>query len=436
MHHRDRATEDLTELIVGAALERVRLDPPPLDAPRAAEDLRADVGPTITPHGIGGPGALARFLDVLAPACLSVDHPLFLSFVPGAPTEAAVLFDLLVSASSIYGGSWLEGAGAVYAENEALAWLGSLAGFPNSAGGVFVAGGTAGNLSALVAARHRWRARGGTGRAVVVSSRSAHSSIATACSVMDVELVKADDLAAAVGERGAQVCAVVATGGSTNLGIVDDLSTAAAAAESVDAWFHVDGAYGVAALCVPSARSLFDGIEHADSFIVDPHKWLFAPYDSCALVYRDPIGAREAHVQRAEYLDVLTDANEWNPSEYAVHLSRRPRGLPLWFSLATHGTDAYAAAVEASIVLARETAELVRASSHIELLVEPQLSIVVFRRLGWNAADYAAWSDSQLAAGTSFVVPTSHDGETVLRLCFINPRTTLDEVRALLATLA
>ncbi len=116
---------------------------------------------------------------------------------------------------------------------------------------------------------------------------------------------------------------------------------------------HVDGAYGGAALAAPSVRHRFAGVEAADSFIVDPHKWLFAPFDSCALLYRDPEVARRAHTQHAEYLEVLQDDHgigpEWNASDYAHHLSRRARGLPLWFSLATHGTEAYAEAVETTL---------------------------------------------------------------------------------------
>ena len=138
---------------------RVDLDPPPLDGPRTVAELRAAAGQTITAGGIGGLEALRIFADVLAPACISVDHPRFLSFVPAAPTDASILFDLVVGASSIYGGSWLEGGGAVFAENEALRWIADLAGMPATAGGVFVSGGTAGNLSALIAARWQWRRR-------------------------------------------------------------------------------------------------------------------------------------------------------------------------------------------------------------------------------------------------------------------------------------
>ena len=157
-------------------------------------------------------------------------------------------------------------------------------------------------------------------------------------------------------------------------------------AEARGLWMHVDGAYGIAALAAPSARHLFAGIEQADSFIVDPHKWLFAPFDACALIYRDPALGKAAHTQKAGYLDVITEGDgDWNPSDYAYHLSRRARGLPLWFSLATHGTRAYTEAVEGTLAVARAAAEEVRSRSYVELLREPDLSVVVFRRIGWTA---------------------------------------------------
>ena len=137
MHLHDADAARLTETIVRYAIDRVRMDPVPLDGPRDKRELAGACGPTITAAGLGGDRALELFADVLAPACISVDHPRYLSFVPCAATEAAVLFDLVVGASSIYAGSWLEGAGAVYAENEALRWIADLAGFPAEAGGVF-----------------------------------------------------------------------------------------------------------------------------------------------------------------------------------------------------------------------------------------------------------------------------------------------------------
>jgi glutamate/tyrosine decarboxylase-like PLP-dependent enzyme len=454
MHNHDASTEVLTQAIVRYAVDRIRLEPPPLDGPRTPAQLRAMAGGTVTPRGVGGLEALRVFGDVLAPACISVDHPRFLSFVPAAPTEAAILFDLVVGACSIYAGSWMEGGGAVFAENEALRWIADLAGLPPEAGGVFVSGGTAGNLSALIAARWKWRHDAGgrldRTRGLIVASKGAHSSVKQAARAMDcdVVLVPADregrmhglGLEDAVDglsdDDRRRLFAVVATSGTTNAGVIDDLDGAADVCERLGAWFHVDGAYGGAALAAPSVRGRFAGIERADSFIVDPHKWLFAPFDSCALIYRDPRVARAAHTQHAEYLDVLQqDEMEWNPSDYAHHLSRRARGLPFWFSLATYGTDAYRDAIERTLEVAHEGAALIRAADHVELVVEPELSIAVFRRKGWTPEQYSAWSEQQLADGYAFVVPTSWEGETVLRYCVVNPNTTVDDLRTIIDSL-
>ena len=447
MHYHDEDSQKLADAIIAYAVDRIRLDPPPLDAPKPLSVLQREVGETITAEGLGAMKALEIFTQQLAPSCISVDHPLFLSFVPGAPTESSVLFDLVVAASNVYAGSWLEGAGAVYAENQALQWLVSLAGLPPTAGGVFVSGGTAGNLSALIAARWQWRqrARGAmdSRRPIIIASGGAHSSVGLAANAMDAELLHApvDDAgrltASAVRSTfmalndvdRARVCAVVATSGTTNIGVIDDLSGIGDFAREHQVWFHVDGAYGAAALCAKSVRHLFVGIEQVDSLIVDPHKWLFGPYDCCALIYRDVRIGKAAHTQKAEYLDVLIQDSTvaldeaYNPADLAHHLTRRARGLPFWFSLATHGTEAYEEAMEITLQVTRDAAAMVRNSTHLQLVVEPSLSIIVVRRLGWQPADYTRWSDRMLHDGLAFVVPTTHNGETVLRMCLVNPRT-------------
>jgi glutamate/tyrosine decarboxylase-like PLP-dependent enzyme len=457
MHFYDDESAELAVAIVKYAMERIKMDPPPLDKPYTLSELNTIVGQTIKPEGRNGLDVLREFADELAPSCISVDHPLFLSFVPGAPTESSVLFDLVVAASNIYAGSWLEGAGAVYAENQAIQWIADLANMPAGSGGVFVAGGTAGNLSALLAARWRWRhrARGAMDkvRPLIIASGGSHSSIEQATKVMDADVMKvpADERGRTSGQATAKfvaslgkqdrkrVCAVVATSGTTNVGVVDDLEGMAQQAQALDTWFHVDGAYGAAALCAPSVRHLFNGIEHADSLIVDPHKWLFGPYDSCALIYRNPEEARNAHTQHAEYLDVLQQVEQrdeaWNPADLAHHLSRRARGLPFWFSLAMHGTDAYRDAMEATLDVTRAGAHIIRDAEHVELVLEPELSVLVFRRKGWSPAQYQAWSDRILTKGIAFVVPSSWRGETVLRLCIVNPRTTAAGIAQIIDTL-
>jgi L-2,4-diaminobutyrate decarboxylase len=449
MHRYSRETEQLAQAVMRIALDRLRMDAP-LDGPSTPDQLGRRAGQTITPEGLGGDHALRVWTDVLAPATMSVDHPRYLAFIPGAPTEASTLFDLVVGASSLYGGSWLESSGAVYAENQALRWVADLAGMPPEAGGCFVQGGTVGNLSALVAARQTARGRAGDqpARWRVAVTAETHSSVIYALeNVMDVEplFVPADERGRMTGEAlrdalegdGAEgVFAVVATAGTTNLGIVDDLAGVADVCAERGIWMHVDGAYGAAALAAPSVRHLFEGIERADSFIVDPHKWLFAPFDCCALVYRRPELARRAHTQHAGYLDPVSAAGEWNPSDYAVHLSRRARGLPFWFSLAVHGTDSYREAIETTLAVARAGAAEIRSRPYIELLVEPDLTVLAFRRTGWAAEDYLAWTQRMLGQGYAFVTPTTHRGEPCTRFAIINPRTTASDIAGILATMA
>jgi len=448
VHEFTAEVEALAQEVLAYSLDRLKNDPP-LDGPRTAEDLFSEVGNTITARGLGGHHALEVFTSVLAKACISTDHPRNLAFIPSAPSEYANLFDLVVGASALYGGSWQEGAGAVFAENQALRWLSDLAGLPQSAGGVFVQGGTMGNLSALVVARAEARKKHPQAtRWVIACSEEAHSSIVTAANVMDVDVLKVPvaangklmGLAVATAIDGlhtttsSRVFAVVATSGTTNLGIIDDLKGIGAAAHDRGIWFHVDGAYGLAALCAPSVREKFDGVEEADSFIVDPHKWLFAPFDACALIYREPELARAVHSQHASYLDTLKDG-AWSPSDYAIQLTRRTRGLPFWFSLAAHGTDAYTDAMEHTITVAQAAAELVRAHPHLELICEPELSIVAFIRKGWEAKDYNNWSDQLLADQVGFIPPSSHHGQPILRFAIVNPWTKVSDIEMILSRL-
>ena len=448
MHKMTPDIEALSESILAYAMDRMRMDPPTIDHPLPQRKLEELVGQTITEKGLGGEKALNLFIDTLAPACISEDHPRYLAFVPTAPSEVSTLFDLIVGASNICGSSWLEGAGAIYAENQALRWIADIAGLPAEAGGVFVSGGTAGNLSALVAARHDWRQQTPDHqrrRGLIISSRGAHASVDQAAQVMDADIVQSGshqltgaDVAATIAalseEDRSRLFAVACTAGTTNLGIIDDMQGIGDVCARENLWFHVDGAYGGAALAAPSTRALFNGIERADSFIVDPHKWLFAPFDCCALIYADPAKARTAHRQHGDYLEVYYDGT-WNPSDYAHHLSRRARGMPFWFSLAVHGTEAYAQAVETTLDCAREAATMIEAHPHLEMVTEQRLSICVFRRVGWSPDDYKTWSDALLERGEGLVTPTKHEGETVLRFCIVNPRTRREDIQLILDTL-
>jgi glutamate/tyrosine decarboxylase-like PLP-dependent enzyme len=440
---------DLASLIFDYCQMRLALDPVDLDFSGDKEVLDTVLSGLMGPGGNEAAKVLGIFADHLAPAVISCDSPRFLAFIPAAPTRASMLFDMIVSCSSLQGTSWLEAAGAVAAENQVLRVLADMAGLPAPAGGVFVSGGSAANLSALVVARESARRRRGDNRAPlrVAVSDDTHSSVRSALRILDLEalvvptvdhrLTGAELEAALAGDgASADVMAVVATAGTTNAGIVDDLSGIADVAASRALWLHVDGAYGGAALLAPSTRDRFAGVERADSLVIDPHKWLFAPFDCAALLYADPALARSVHTQNAGYLDVFHAGDDWNPSDYAYHLTRRARGLPLWFSMAVHGTDAYAAAVEAALAMARQAAGRIEAAPHVELLRAPDLSIVLFRRTGWEPTQYHRWSEKLLVDQIGFVTPTVWEGETVARFAFLHPDTTVEIVDEILATMA
>src|SRR2546428_801026 len=216
MHEYTEETEALARAIEAYTRSRIAA-PVPLDRSIPAEELDRRGGVTITSEGLGWQEAFRLWTDVLAPATISTDHPGFLAFVPGAPTKASVLFDLAISAASVYAGSWLEGAGAVWAENQALRWIADLAGLPSEAGGCFVSGGTLGNLSAMVAARHA-AAEGRDERPVrwkIASADTVHSSVASAARVMDADLITVphDECGRLVGDDLARVLKETGTDG-------------------------------------------------------------------------------------------------------------------------------------------------------------------------------------------------------------------------------
>lgn len=434
--------EKSADLILNYVRDRLATEAP-LDNPGDRASLEAAIAGLINPTGNSVEHVLDLYADVLAPTVLSTDSPKFLAFIPGAPAKSALLFDTVVSCASLQGMSWLEAAGAIVAENQVLRWIADLAGMPASAGGTFVSGGSAANLSALAVAREVGREKFGVRNVRIALSKEAHSSIGSTLKLLDVEplWIETDNhrVTAASFQRTLDadtgtdpVVAVALTSGTTNAGIIDDLQGVGEIARSRNMWLHVDGAYGGAALLSPTAKHHFAGIEHADSFITDPHKWWFAPFDAAALLYKNPSAAVKVHTQDASYLDVLHDdqpADQFNPTDLAYHLTRRARGLALWFAVSVHGTDAFAAAVEASIQLTLETVKLIDEYPEIELLRDPTLSVVLWRRKGWQKADYEKLQDVLLREQIAFVTPTKWEGETVGRFAFLHPETSLDLVR-------
>lgn len=395
----------------------------------------------ITADGLGVDRAWDLFETSVAAHTLALDGPRYLAFIPMSPAAAAIWMDAVVGATSFSAESWLEAAGAVAAENQALDYLRQLAGMPVGSGGAFCSGGSIGNLSALAVGRDV-----AGGRRLVAVADTAHASVDNSLRLLGMEAIvvptgidgrftgEALATSLAASGRAAELAIVTASAGSTNAGVVDDLAGLGDVAHSHDAWLHVDGAYGGAALILDERRHLFDGLADADSLIIDPHKWFFCTAGTCAVLYRRPHLAALTHRQHGPYIDVLhtTDATEtWNPSDYAYQLTRRPSGLPFWFTLLVHGTDAMERAVRTSITSTAYAVTQLEAISDVEVLLQPELTVVLFRKAGWDRSRWQRWSADLMERGVAFVAPTTWKGETVGRLVFLHPLTTeaiIDEV--------
>jgi len=438
LHGAQHSTDDLDQRAVAWIRDRLTGTGVGVLGERAW--LEKNLAGSISDKGIGLDDAWKVFTDIVAPNNIGVDSDRFLAFIPLSPSVASVWMDAVCSAANFGAESWLEGAGAVAAENQVIDLLIRTAGTPAGAAGCFMSGGSIGNLSALAVARDQ-----AAGRRVVVVADTAHASVDNALHILGMEALAvptgpecrltAAAIRATVGDR-RDIAAVVAAGGSTNAGVVDDLVGCADAAEELNAWFHVDGAYGLTAMLLPELRERFNGIERADSFIVDPHKWMFAPAGSCALVYKRPWLARAVHTQHGPYIDVLrTDDDAYNPCDLGYQLTRRSSGLPVWFALALHGLDAHRSAIRCGLALAKKMATALDACPLTELVMQPELGVVLFRRDGWGKDEWGEWANGLLRDGIAFVAPSTYRGEPIGRLVFMHPSTPDTIVEELMASL-
>ena len=426
LHGPNSAVGDLDRRAVEWIKERLANSPVGVIGDKPSLDIA--LAGSVTDAGLGLDQAWQQFEDVVAPNTIGLDSERFLAFIPLSPSVASVWMDTIVSAANFSAESWLEGAGAVAAENQVIDLLCRSAGMPADAAGCFMSGGSIGNLSALAVGRER-----AAGRPFVAVADTAHASVDNALHILGLEplivptgpdcRLTGDALRATVGDR-RDVGIIVAAGGSTNAGVIDDLAGCADVAAEIDAWFHVDGAYGLATVLLPELRDRFTGLERADSFILDPHKWLFATAGSCALVYREPWLARQVHTQHGPYIDVLrTDDDAYNPCDLGYQLTRRASGLPIWFALALHGLDAHRQAIRHGLHMAAAMADALEAEPLTELIMRPELGVVLFRRAGWGTTEWRVWATQLIHDGTAFVAPSTYKGEPVGRLVFMHPRT-------------
>jgi aromatic-L-amino-acid/L-tryptophan decarboxylase len=414
---------------------RARLSGPPPEEGRPFEEVLATVAHDVLPFGS------------------RVHHPAFFAFIPGSGTWPSAMGDLVASAANVYAGSWMESAGASQVELEVLRWFAEWLGLPETAGGVLVSGGSAANATALACARETI-AGAMAPDLVAYFPDQAHSSLARAARVLgfgpaQVRVLPVDDdhrlrPRALAGAMEADVAAqlrplfVSAGAGSTNTGAVDPLPELAAIAHEHGAWFHVDAAYGGFAVLTERGRAQLAGIELADSVTLDPHKWLYQPYECGSLLVRDGRLLDSAFAITPDYLrDAATAAGEVNFADRGLQLTRTSRALKIWMSIQYFGLDAFRAAIDRSLDLAELAFERIDESPTLELAAVPSLGVVCFRRkFGEDEEERNAGLVAALErSGLGLVSSTRVRGRYAIRLCPLNSRTTADDVERVLAFL-
>jgi len=397
--------------------------------------------------------------DVFSNA-LRTDHPRFYAFVPSPTNFVSVAADMLTSAHNLFLGHWMASSAASQVEITTLDWLKELLGYPEEAGGIFVSGGSMANLTAIAAAREI-RLGGADRAAIVYCSDQTHSSVGKGLRVVgfhaDQRRTVATDadlrlsipaLEAAVRKdraAGLKPFCVVANAGTTNTGAVDPLGQLADFCARENLWLHVDGAYGAAAVITTRGKALLTGIERADSVTLDPHKWLFQPYElGCVLVRDGSVLRRAFRVEDHDHADYLTDVvrhvkQDVNFFEHGIQLTRSFKALKLWLSLRAFGLPEFRRGVEVGFEMAEHAERVLRADSRWEIVTPAQMGIVTFRLAGGDAARTDAITtrtvDLTREDGYALVMSTMLRGRPALRLCPMHPATTRAEIEETIARL-
>src|SRR5262245_6445266 len=396
---------------------------------------------------------LNQMQRVVWPNICNVQHPRFFAFIPSPSNFVSVMADALAAGFNPFAGNWLEGSGPAQIELVVIDWLREMCGLPETAGGLFVSGGSMANLTALAAAR-RARLGNRSDDAVIYFSDQTHNSIEKALRVLgfareQIRLLPSDEdfrlpveslRRAVAGDRadGKNPFCVIANAGTTNTGAVDPLDQLADLCEREKLWLHVDGAYGAAACLSERGRKLLAGIERADSLSLDPHKWLFQPFEIGCVLARDARLLKKTFHTMAGYLEDTKRAEEEeiNYYDYGVQLTRGFRALKLWLSIKTFGAAAFREAINRGFEMAECAADLLSQSDAWRMIRPATFGIVTFRYVAEGRPEneindiHRRMVEMMTEDGFAFANSTVLRGQTVMRLCTINPRTTEDDVRA------
>ncbi|MCX7992213.1 MAG: aminotransferase class V-fold PLP-dependent enzyme [Fimbriimonadales bacterium] len=392
---------------------------------------------------------LDEFLQKVLPNIIKVDHPRYFAFVPAPNDYVGVLADFISAGMNVFVGTWMVGAGATQVEQVVIRWLCNWFGLPESAGGLFVSGGSVANLVCLAAARQQYPDALTHGR--VYYSDQTHSCVARAWRVLGLReeqlcVLPADDnfqipldaLAEQIRrdrDTGWLPFCVVANAGTTNTGAVDPLNALAELCEAEGLWLHADGAYGAAAILTEEGKQRLQGIHRLHSLAIDPHKWLYQPMMAGCAIVREFEHLRTAFRILPPYLqDKERGAVGVDLCDYGVELSRNFRALKVWMSLKTHGVEAFRQSMEWNLHLARVAEQAIRQLPHWKIVSPATMGIVAFRyEPSDRSAEQAdalnrALVDAMLEDGFALVSSTVLRGRVALRMCTLNPRATEADV--------
>jgi aromatic-L-amino-acid decarboxylase len=425
-----------------------QLDGQPPVAPADPSFDRRAIGPC--PDGPGDPRqAIDELFDEFLPRGQRADHPRFFARIGSPSNPVSVLGDLIGTGHNTFAGSWTGGAGASAIELAVLDWLREWMGMPGQTEGVLVSGGSVGTLTALAAAAHE--RVGDRDQATAYLQEHTHAAVMKAWRILgfnpaNLRVLKADpdhrlqpaaiDAALhADREAGLEPFMVIGTAGSTSTGSVDPLNDLADLARREGLWFHVDGAYGAPARLTARGADLLSGIERADSLVLDPHKWLFQPYEVGAVLIAHAGLLQKAFTLDGAYLrDTKGGVVEFR--ERGPQLTRGSRALKLYLSLRTFGLDAFRDAIAKGIALAEQAETLFDRDPAWEVVSPAMLGVICFRRRGHDDAQTDELVRRAVADGYTAPSTTILDGRTVARLCTINPRTTEGDIEGTIERLA
>lgn len=439
----DRAADGLAELIDG-------LPEQPAHDLDGVQELSRQLIEPMPEQGTELDAVLALLFDRAIPKGFNTAGPGYLAYIPGGGVPHAAVGDLIAAVANRYTGVWLPSPLLVQLESNVVRWFAEIVGYPDEARGVLTTGGSLANLSAVITARRERLPLDFFDGTLYVSDQVHHSvekaAVLAGFPQRNVRAVPTDqqyrircdrleEMVVEDQRAGLMPFMVVGSAGTVNTGAVDDLAAIGSLAERHRLWFHVDGAYGGFFLLTDRGRRHMRGVERADSITLDPHKGLFMPYGVGSLLVRDGAALRRAHTVRAAYMpEMQQDADFWDFCEFSPELSRNNRGLGVWLTLKLVGVRGFRAALDEKLDLARWAAEQLRAMDGIEIVAEPQLSIVAFRlQTAGMSRDRANALNRRLldrinARRRVYLTGTTIEERFVIRICVLSFRTHRDRM--------